>query len=68
MAELSRLVRVEHLDHDHDHWCNHCRLSTGVRAWIVRESGPALSLTEQLWCVECGSRDVTVSPDARRCR
>jgi len=67
MAHISLVIKTEPLDHDHGHWCNRCRLSTGARVWLMQEIGGQLRLLEVLRCIECGGQDVTVSPDGWRC-
>lgn len=61
-------VHVEVLDHDHGHWCLTCKLSTGVRVFVVirRSDGP-MSLQTRMQCPECGGHDIEVDPDARHC-
>jgi hypothetical protein len=61
-------VHVEVLDHDHGHWCLACKLSTGIRAFVVirRSDGP-MSLQTRMQCLECGGHDIVADPDPTRC-
>lgn len=52
-------VFVERLATESGHWCNTCKLSTGVRAWITVRSDAGMHLQNGLGCTECGGRDVT---------
>lgn len=57
-------VYVEYLDHDHGHWCNTCRLGTGLRMWVAVYSAAGMHLQTRLYCYECGGRDVTIDEPA----
>lgn len=63
------MVFVEHLDHDHGHWCNTCRLATGLRHIVISRTTDTMTMVTGTGCVECGGSDITITPDdAYHCR
>lgn len=57
-------VHLEYLDHDTGHWCNTCRLGTGIRIWVAVSIPGRMHLQQRLYCYECDGRDVTIDPEA----
>lgn len=52
-------VEVEYVSYDVGLWCRPCALSTGARIWFTtRVQGGATELRSNVFCTECGSRDV----------
>lgn len=57
---------IEYLDHDTGHWCNTCRLGTGMRIWTVFVTIDRSHATLQpvaLRCTDCEGNDITINPD-----
>lgn len=59
----STTVWAEYVDHDTGHWCNTCRLSTGLRLWVMVSHLGRAHLQTRLVCTECEGHDVTADPD-----
>jgi hypothetical protein len=62
----STVVRFEYLAHDLGHWCNTCRLPSGMRVWVAvhfdsSDGGSAMHLQQRLTCDDCGGRDVALA-------
>ena len=53
-------VRLEYVDHDTGHWCNRCRLGTGLRMWVAVIATTGMHLQQRLYCTECASHDITL--------
>lgn len=52
-------VAVEYVSRDLGLWCRPCALSTGARVWFTtRVQGGATELRSNVFCTDCGSRDV----------
>lgn len=59
-------IFIEYLDHDHGHWCNTCRLSTGLRVWVAvhtLNSAGRMHLQTRGYCTDCEGNDVTFDED-----
>jgi len=54
-------VSVELVSIDTGHWCTHCNLSTGVRAYCMVTVLGETSLLAEIRCRECGGRDVELT-------
>lgn len=53
-------VKVEAVAHDDGHWCNRCRLSTGIRMWVAVIARDRMHLQQRVRCDECGTKNITI--------
>lgn len=51
-------VEVEYLGNELGLWCWPCALSSGARIWFTTGVAGETSLRSNVFCTECGSRDV----------
>jgi len=56
------VVHVEYLGYQSGLWCTDCRLSTGVRIWVVRTIGTVSALCGDLLCSQCRGHHVEDAP------
>lgn len=66
-ARVVLALRVETVDHDHDHMCLDCLLWCGIRLHRVITAGGLTTMHTIMWCPECGGTNVQAVPDARHC-
>lgn len=52
-------VHFERVLDEYGAWCNDCRLPSGVRSWFMVLVGLRMWLKPELWCHDCGGRNVT---------
>lgn len=52
-------LRVERVLDEYGAWCLDCRLPSGVRTWFAVMYLLRMHLKPELWCLDCGGRNVT---------
>lgn len=62
---VATAVVVERLLDEFGHWCRDCRLPSGRRTWFAISWLTRMHVKAELWCEDCGGRDVELSGDDR---